>query len=234
MAFKLTLMDRISFFLSKNITEATLSISPNKKFSDVKAYIEKGKFGKAAIGGRIVKQTDSGYIYTYEYIWNNNQNHYRVTVNHLGEKVTKVELYRRQAAAIAWTKNSLNVFEKKVADIPAGEKVSEEVIPAVDYSAKTLSELVNVFDKELSKFSKDSTLAALDELISIKEAINDKINEKPLAERGAYSKAIGNITTYLDALKMQMNSALSNPTQFVSMYVPQMQSALAELAALVG
>ena len=99
MAFKITLKDWITIFVSKQTTEATLSISPNKKFSDIKEYIESGKFGKSLMG-QISRQTDNGLIYRYEYEFHDSKkSSYRVTVNHMGEKVSKVELYKRCPAA---------------------------------------------------------------------------------------------------------------------------------------
>ena len=72
MAFKLTFMEKIGFFLtifnSKNLTECTLSISPKKKFSDLTDYVEAGKIAKS-ISGKVTKQTDDGYNYTYEYVF---------------------------------------------------------------------------------------------------------------------------------------------------------------------
>ena len=234
MAFKLTLKDYLGMFLSKNITESKLSIAPNKKFSDIKTYVESGKFG-SSLAGRVSKQVDNGYVYVYEYIMNNNtREFYRVTIQHFGEKVTMLEFHRRCAGATGWVKNSLNYFEKKVPNIPAGEKIDEKIQPMEDYSGKSLSELVNVFDKNLTAFSKNATVIKLDELIRIKEAIADKVNQKPIAERAPFNKAIANINTYLEALKMQMNSCIANPTQFVGTYLPQIQTALSELAALLG
>ena len=145
-----------------------------------------------------------------------------------------VELYKYCPAALTLVKSNLNDFEKKVPDIPAGEVVIAEVVPPVDYSVKELNELVDIFDKKLTAFSKNAMASELGELIKIKDCMSDKINLKPLAERAPFTKAIGNLTTYLDALNMQMSSPLANTIQFVSVYVPQMQTAIAELAALLA
>jgi hypothetical protein len=234
MAFKLTLKDWISFFLSKEPTEATLSISPNKKFSGVKGYIEQGKFGKT-IAGRITRQTDNGYIYYYEYYMHDKSN-YRVTINHVGEKVNKIELYMRCPGALPYVKNALNQLEKNVPDIPAGESVDTtvEVAPIEDYSDKELNELVDIFDKKLNSFKKNTALKELEALDRVKNAISEKVNLKPLAERAPFNKAIGNMSTYIDALKMQMSSPLANHMQFANVYIPQIETALSELAALLA
>ena len=156
-----------------------------------------------------------------------------VTINHVGEKVNSVQLYLRKVSATVDCKFMLNKMEEKIPQIPAGEVVSEEVAPKEDYTAKSLSELVDAFDKKLKEFKKDSSINNLNILAEIKDAMSDKVSEKPLAERAPFEKPISMITTYIDALKMQMNSALANPTQFVNMYVPQMATALSELAGLL-
>ena len=115
MAFKTTLKDWISIFFEKNNSESTLSLAINKKFSDVKAYIEEGKFG-SSLAGKVTRQTDNGMIYHYEYDLGQGKD-YCVTVEHRGEKAVRVELYRNCPAALALTKDSLNAFEKKVPDI---------------------------------------------------------------------------------------------------------------------
>ena len=71
----------------------------------------------------------------------------------------------------------------------------------------------------------------LNKLDKIKEAISDKINLKPLAERGKFNKPLSEISMYLEALKPQMS--LPNPAQFVGIYAPKMEAALGELASLL-
>ena len=242
MAFKITFMEKVGVFLSalnSNAmpTEATFSINLNAKFSDVKDYVEKLQISKS-MAGRVTKQSDTGYMYVFEYIFdgqsmNSKHGGYRVTINHVGEKVNSVQLYLRKVSATVDCKFMLNKMEEKIPQIPAGEVVSEEVVKPVDYSEKNLAELVDAFDKKLNEFKKNPMTASLEELANIKDAMSDKVSEKPLAERAPFEKPISMITTYIDALKMQMNSALANPTQFVNMYVPQMATALSELAGLL-
>ena len=229
MAFKITLKDWISIFVSKQNTESTLSLTVNKKFTDVKAYIEGGKFGTSLMG-KITRQTDNGLIYRYEYDFGN-RTFYRVTVKHTGEKVSLVELYKKCPAALAICKSNLNDFEKKVPDFPEGEVVIEEVKPDVDYSAIALNELLDVFKENLNAFKKNPTAQNLEELDKIKEAMSEKINLKPLAQQGSLSKHLGDISIYIEALKMQMNGP--SPAQFVGMYVPKMTESLSEIAALL-
>ena len=237
MAFKITFGEKISgiiaLFTNKQ-TEVTLSYSPKKKFSDIVEYVRSGKFGKS-LAGRAVRDTDSGYLFEYEYYndgKSTSKGGYKVTVSHVGEKVNELKLRYRNPGAALTAKDILNKLDKVLPDYvaPTGQ---EEVVSAIDYSAKTLSELVDTFDKNLQEFKKNPTISALNDLDNINKAMSNKVGEKPLAERGAFEKPISNITMYIDALKMQMSSAMANPTQFVNMYAPQMSSALSELAKLV-
>ena len=242
MAFKITFMEKLGAFIdvfnsNARPTEATFSFTPNSRFSDVKEYVETLKISKS-MAGKVTQQTDSGYMYVFEYVFDgksmmSNAGGYRVTINHIGEKVNSLQLYLRQKTAAANCKFLLNKLEEKVPKIPEGEVVSAEVIPEVNYSEKTLAELVDAFDKKLQEFKKSSSISLLNELSKIKDVMSDKVGEKPLAERAPYEKPISMMTTYIDALKMQMSSPLANPTQFVGIYVPQMSTALSELAGLL-
>lgn len=115
MAFKITLKDVISIFFDKNNSESTLSLDVNKKFSDVKAYIESGKFGSSLVG-RVTRQTDDGFIYYYEYNLGQGKE-YSVTVEHSEGKAMRVELYKNCPSALAICKGNLNDFEKKVPNL---------------------------------------------------------------------------------------------------------------------
>lgn len=238
MPLKITFKDKfvgtIEKLSSKKCSEITLSISPNKKLSDVVAYIRKGKFGKS-MAGRVVRDTDTGYLFEYEYC-NNGKNlsegGYKFTINHIGEQIISIKLYYKNPGASWDAKSLLNKMEKKLPEVK-GPKVAVEEIPQVNYAEKNLSDLVDEFDKKLQEFKKQATLSVLSELENIKNIMSDKVGEKPLKERGAFEKPLSNITIYIDALKMQMNSRMANPTQFVNMYVPQMSTALAEIAGLL-
>ena len=242
MAFKITFIEKVGALinaLNSNAqpTEATFSFQPNSKFSDIKTYVEGLKISKS-MTGKVSKQTDSGFLYVFEYIFDGKSMYskfggYRVNISHVGEKVNSLELYLRQPSAAANCKFMLNKLEEKVPQIPAGEVVSTEVPPKEDYSTKTLAELVNVFDKKLKEFKKDSTMTNLNVLAEIRDAMSGIVDEKPLAERAPFEEPLSKRTTYIDALKMQMSSPLANTTQFVSMYTPQMATSLSELAKLV-
>ena len=119
MALKATFGEKVVWLLETfgkdKASEITLSIKPNKKFSDVVEYIRKGKFGKGF--GAVVKDTDTGFMYTYEYVFNNNARwRYRITINHRGETIDSLTLFKRDAGAAVMAKEALNQLEKKVPD----------------------------------------------------------------------------------------------------------------------
>lgn len=231
MAFnKDMLMWIIESFITHKKSEITISSTPKKKFSDVAAYIKENKIGKS-LAGQTVTNTDNGYIFKYEYNFGGDRKtYYVVTIQHRGENILSLELNFKCEGAAYTAKDALKRLEKKIPDF---EGAPAEEIPVVDYSSNSLKELVDIFDKKLQVFSKAPSLSTLSELENIKNAMNDKVNEKPLGERATFSKPIGNIAMYIDALKMQLGNSAFNPTQFVGTYVPQISAALAELATLV-
>ncbi len=238
MAFKVTFKEKlqgIMDMLQKRDSTAELSFKPKKKFSDVMEYLRAGKLGKS-LAGRAVKDIDNGAFAQYDYMFDGrsmSQGGYQVSIWHMGEYIQDFKCKYKATGASWQLKDVLNKMEKKVPDfeIPEGQKI--EAKPAVNYSEKTLAELVDAFDKKLKEFKKDSSLGTLNEIATIKDAMDEKVGEKPIAERGAFEKPLANITTYIEALKTQMQSPLINPTQFISMYVPQMSASLAEIAGLL-
>ena len=115
MAFKLSLMEKLTMLFSNQITECTLSINVSKRLEDVKRYIESGEFGYGPTGN-VVRQTDNGVYYCYEYRYDHSTR-YVVTVKHDGEKATWVELYKKTAAATPVAKSNLNHFDENVPNI---------------------------------------------------------------------------------------------------------------------
>ena len=218
----------IESFITHKKSEITLSSDMNKKFSDVATYARENKIANS-IAGKTVKNTDSGYVFTYEYNFGNDS-YYILTVKHRGENILSTELHFNIEGAAYTAKNALKKMEKALPDF-AGEPV--EKIKVVDYSSNTLNELVDIFDKKLQEFSKNPGNASLADLDNIKNTMNDKVNEMPIAERAPFGKPLANIGMYIDALKTQFSMNALNPTQFVSTYVPQISASLAELAALL-
>ena len=125
MPLKSTFTEKVTWFIetmgTNQASEITLSIKPNKRFSDVVAYIRKGSFGKG-LAGALVKDTDTGFMYVYEYAFNNQARwKYRITIQHRGETIDSLTLFRRDAGAAVMAKNDLNQLEKKVPDYDGKE-----------------------------------------------------------------------------------------------------------------
>lgn len=226
-SFKEKFMYIVACFVTHNITRAKVSYQGKKKFSDVVEYIKSGKFG-TDIGSRVVTDTDNGSLFIYEYDFGKGRS-FRVCIQHRGELLINMEYERQSEGSIYTVKNHLNIMDEKLKDY---EVEQEEVIEVktIDYSGKSLQELIEIFDKNVQQLEQNPTIAGLLQIDSIKNNIKSKINEKPLAERAPFNQPISQITTYIDALKMQFN--MGN-TQFVGTYVPQISASLAELANLV-
>ena len=216
-------------FVTKKISRAKVSYQGQKKFSDVVAYIKSGKFGKD-IGSRVLTDTDDGKIFRYNYDFGKGRG-FKVTIIHQGELITSMEYERDSSGAIYTIKRDLNVMDDKLPDYVPEKNAPEVVIPKVVYSKKSLKDLVNIFDKELQELSKNPTPNTLATISDVKNAINDKINEKPIAERTPFKKPLGDMSMYIEALSMQINNG---NTQFVGTYLPQIESALSELASIIG
>lgn len=222
----------IESFITHKKSEFTVSTKPKKKFSDVANYIRENKIGKS-LAGNTVTNTDSGFIFRYEYNFGGDRSsYYDVEISHRGEIIDSLKLHFKGEGASYTAKDALKRLEKDVPDYE-GELVVEPQAPKENYSEKTMAELVDIFDKKLQEFSREPSKASLTVLIDIKNAISDKVNEKPLAERAPFGTPIMNINMYLDALKMQFAAPGGNPTQYVGTYVPQISAALAQLAALL-
>ena len=220
----------IESFITHKKSEITISSDMKKKFSDVAKYARENKIGKS-LAGNTVKNTDNGYVFTYEYSFGaNSKTYYILTVNHRGDNIISMNLTYKVEGAAFVAKDALKRMDKALPDF-AGGPVEE--IKVVDYSSKTLKELVDIFDKKLQEFSKKPDKSSLAELDNLKNTMSDKVNEKPIAERGPFGKPLSNMGMYIDALKSQFQMGLGNPTQFVSTYVPQISTSLSELAALL-
>ena len=224
----------IESFITHKKSDIEISSDMKKKFSDVTAYIKANNIGKS-LSGKTIRDTDSGFLYEYEYNFGGkNPSYYNVLIGHRGEKIDSFKLKYHCEGAAAEAKFAIKKMQESIPDFVGEEtKMTVEKVPAIDYSANTLSELVDVFDKKLQEFSKNPSLTSLTELENIKNAMNDKVNEKPLAERANFGKSISNIAMYIEAMKMQFKMPGANPTQFVGTYVPQITASLAELQALL-
>lgn len=220
----------IESFITHKKSEITISSDMKKKFSDVATYVRENKIGKS-LAGKTVQNTDNGYVFTYEYNFGGNgETYYILTVNHRGENIISMNLNYKCEGAAYTAKDAFKRMNKAIPDF-AGEPVEE--IKVVDYSSNTLNELVDIFDKKLQEFSQKPGNASLADLDNLKNTMNNKVNEMPIAERAPFGKPLANIGMYIDALKTQFKMSALNPTQFVSTYVPQISASLAELAALL-
>lgn len=216
-------------FVTKKISRAQVTYQGKKKFSDVVEYIKAGNFGKD-IMSKVLRETDNFGMYTYEYDFGKGRG-FRVTIYHKGEVITSMNYERDSEGAIYTVKSHLNTMDDKLPDFECDEAVVETVkVEKVDYSGKSLKELVKIFDKKLQELSKAPSSQTLTEVIDVKNAMSDKVGDMPLEDRAKFKKPLNDMGMFFDALSMQVN--VGN-TQFVNTYVPQIETALSELAAIV-
>ena len=89
-------------------------------------------------------------------------------------------------------------------------------------------------DAKIQNFAKNACVNTFNEILPVKEAIEAKINAMPLANRGAFASPLSNLNMYITTLKTQFSNPMIDVKQFVGTYVPQMQTAIAEMASLVS
>lgn len=214
----------------------TGSCNPKKKFSDVAKYIREGKFLGKSTGGQVSVDSDTLSMFTYKYLFNgkNDQSgYYDITIYHFNEQIKSMEIKYYNAGAAYMTKQAIAKMEAALEDFEGTTEKANET-PKVDYSGKELLELLEIIDAKVQNFSKNANFATLNEIVPVKEAIEAKINEIPLAKRGAFSSPMSNLNMYITTLKTQFSNPMIDVKQFVGTYVPQMQAAIAELALLAS
>ena len=106
-----------SFFTHKK-SEITLSSDMKKKrFSDVTAYLKENKIGKS-LSGKTIKDSDSGFMYEYEYNFGGNKPtaYYKVTIGHRGETIDSFQLKYYCEGAAYEAKYAIKRMEEAIPD----------------------------------------------------------------------------------------------------------------------
>lgn len=221
--------------LSNKQSKYTTSFQTKKKFSDVASYIREFKFMGKSLAGRVVADSDNGRIFRFEYHFGANKSvagYYEIMIAHYNEVISEFQVTQMNSGAAYMTKKSIQEMEAKLPDFEGtAEPVKEQ--PKVDYTTKTFSELLEIMDAKIQEFAANANSSTFAEIIPVKEAMDVLVNKIPLAQRGAYNTPMSNLNMYISALKTQLSNPMIDASQFVGTYVPQMQSALAQLAALV-
>lgn len=221
---------------TKRRSTYTGSCQTNKKFSDVAQYIREFKFLGSSLLGQTNIDTDMNSIFHFKYLSNGKdtrEDYYEIKITHYGEAIQSMQITVFGAGAAYKTKEAIAIMESKLKDFDGNDEVVEPA-PAVDYSGNELPELLDIMDKKLQAFAANANTSTLDELVSVKDAIETKINAIPLAERGKFSSPMSQLNMFINTLKTQFANPMLDATQFVGTYVPQMQASLAEIAALVA
>lgn len=104
----------------------------------------------------------------------------------------------------------------------------------IDYLGKTVRELLAVLDEKISVLGEGDVAVAFDEIVSIKSAIEDKINKAALPERASLNGPMAYLDLYINAISLQLGMAFVDVRQFLGFYIPQMRAAVSQMAAIVG
>ena len=214
----------------------TTSYKGKKSFSDVAEYVRAGKLLGKTMRGNASIDTDIGSIFRYKYLNNgidSTDGYYEITIQHMGNVIISMQITNQTVGAAYDTKRRIAAMEKDIKDFE-GKAEPVKQAPKIDWSAKELPEILDELDKKISEFSANACVTTFNEMLTVKEALDSKINALPLAERGKFSSAISNLTMYINTIKTQFANPMIDVKRFVGTYVPQMQSALAEIAALIA
>lgn len=216
------------------------SFQINKKFSDVAKMVRDLKLFGTSMAGKIMKDVDNGRAFAFNYDCAGGKatgaSFYDIVIVHRGEKIEYMEIDYFGAGANYCVHKAIEKIEKTLEDYVSEDTddtsvATEAPVEKVDYSDKTLAELVDIMDRELQSFAKSADKASFEKVVAVKEAIEASINEKPLAERGAFSSAISNLNMYVSAIKTQFTIPGANVSTFLGTYIPQMQQSIIEISS---
>ena len=215
------------------------SFKPNKKFSDVVKMVRDFKLFETSMKGKVMKDVDTGKAFVFSYDCAGGQGGaawFDIKIVHHGEKIEYMEFDYFCAGAHHCVNKAIEKIEKTLEDYVSEDTddtsvATEAPVEKVDYSDKTLAELVDIMDKELQIFAKSADKASFEKVVAVKEAIEALINAMPLADRGAYSSAISNLNMYVSAIKTQFTIPGANVGTFLGTYIPQMQQSIVDIAS---
>ena len=215
----------------RQTTHAT-SFTTNKKFSDVANYVREGKFMKRPdVKGQVATDRDSLTAFTYEYLYHNSTPYFKVRIEHSGEKIKRIDTTLRHSGAAWWTKEAIRKLENDLEDYDgtSQEASNPTQVKKIDYSEKTLSDLLEIMDTMLQEFSANASATSFSNIISVKDAMDKKINAMSLAEKSKFSAPLSNLNMYINTIKTQMSIPGISVSQFTGTYIPQMQAAISEM-----
>lgn len=121
----------------------------------------------------------------------------------------------------------------KIPDVAKPEIVVEEV-PKIDYTSKTVLELLNLFDEASGKFLDAPHKETFEPMKEIKAELSKKIAVLPLETRGQFAQPMSQIDMYMSTIDMQIsNPVMANQiSSFAGTYVSQMQAQLLPLITI--
>ena len=111
-------------------------------------------------------------------------------------KVVEVE-DKKEENEVEEEKKSIFGFFKKQSSNEVNEEINDTKIKVnevkqeeIDYSGYDIMELVDMYDKKLAAVLKSMTDQTANEAISVKKALQDKVNALPVVEKSKYSNLV--------------------------------------------
>lgn len=231
MKFSEHLIGLFQSIFCKTIREATMSKEIKKDYGDLVEYM-KNRVMRTLGPQQVKEDVEMGNI--HRYVKQAGGELFECNIYHMGNYATKIEVHRQSTSPVYDIKNLFETIEKKVKDyVPKASDLQQQEEEEVDYSSFDMQKLVEQLDIKVNVFKKHPDKYTFAELEKVKNAISDKVGEMPVSQRGKFSEPLSKIDMYVGTLKTQLSDPRTANLvgQFLGTYIPQIQSAISELAA---
>ena len=208
--------------------EVTRSLDINKDFTDLVKYLKKYAARISSCHNEV--DVDRGTIYTYEK--ENSAQSYSFTVYHIGNWAKNIKIYAKCSGANYTIKSYFEDIQKKVKDyLPESKNNYENKTFSINYSLLNLRSLVDELEKEINILKITPTKDNLNTIKSIKEEINNKVNDMAPLEKERFIKPLSTIELYINTIDSQLTSSATVMIlkQFIESYIAQMQTSINEI-----
>lgn len=209
---------------------------PNKKFSDVKAFMMSKDYVWSP-AGKVRKNTDTFNVWEYEY--GTDAFVIKTKIVHYDEYIKSCVIFSEEEGAEYIQQYRMKNLMKKVpdSDVKPQEESAAPVNNGEDYNGMSNQELLEAFDKKTAEFGNNPTPETFKPVEEIRNVLGKRIDEVPLSARGSMSKCLSDIDMFLPSIKTQLGVRMPNGTTAAATsaptYVPKIRASIAELASLM-
>ena len=231
---KISIVERVMGLAGLGTREFTIDWVPEKKFSELSAWLR--KLYRPGLVGKVIADRDVGGAWIYDYDHASSTSGWRVSfrVRHTGDYATHMTVEYHGKGASCQAKGIIRGAEKAIKPYEKKEKAEEApavAVETVDYKAFNINGLVEKMDVAVKEFGKAPSAATFAPIPQIKAAIEEKIDDMPLAKRAPFTKAMADMGLYVQAITTQLSMPMVDVSAFAGTYVPQMKAAIAAMAA---